>query len=146
MSGGMEEVMSQEQAADLAALESAAMSGEAADLGADAGEGSSQGEQWAMVPAMIGAALAMALPDLKEVYSESACRAWGDAMVPVAEKYGWNADALACPEVGLLCASLPLLMGTVGAVQKHKAAALAAPDLGKSVHAGTVSFGEPVPA
>lgn len=148
--------MSMEQAADLRALEAMAADGEMP--GAEpAPAGPSQGEQWAMIPAMLGSALAMALPDLREVYSQSACLAWGEAMAPVAKKYGWDADALACPEVGLLCASLPLALGTITAVQRHKAAAakagqgkppaVAAPtEPVQVVGAGTVHFGQPQPA
>lgn len=147
------EVMQDEQAADFAALLTAAEEGAALPTGMEEpAPAVDPGEQWAMIPAMLGSALSMALPELKEVYSEDACRAWGASMVPVAEKYGWDADGIMCPEVGLLAASLPLMVGTWGAVNRRKALAAAEARTGRespriaeaapAVKAGTVEFGE----
>ncbi|HJV24571.1 MAG TPA: hypothetical protein VJ673_02745 [Aromatoleum sp.] len=149
--GGMQD----EQAADFAALMAAATDGAPLPQGEEPAPEVEPGEQWAMIPAMLGSALSMALPELKEVYSEDACRAWGSSMVPVAEKYGWNADGILCPEVGLLAASLPFIVGTLGAVNRRKALAVAEArkaiaggekprimEAAPAVKAGTVQFGE----
>ena len=147
--------MSSEQAADLAALERMAAEAEPmpADAGGEPAPSADPAESWAMVPAMIGSALGMALPELREVYSEQACRAWGAAMVPVADKYGWDADTIMGPEVGLLCASLPLAVGTIAAVQKAKAekrpaprqveAPKPSPEVPPEVGAAAVTIGAP---
>lgn len=136
--------MQDEQAQDFAALMARAAEGDPAPgQEADAAPSVDPGEQWAMIPAMIGSALAIALPELREVYSENACRAWGASMVPVAEKYGWDADGILCPEVGLLAASLPFIVGTVGAVNKRKAQAIAAARQGQRIAAPAAAPGAP---
>lgn len=165
-----ESSMSTEQSADLAALQAAAADGEPPMIPGESpavAAGPDQSEQWALLPAMVGSALQIAMPELGAVYTPEACRAWGAAMVPVAEKYGWNADALGGPEIGLAVASFPLVIGTVQAVRafrekqefaamKHRADAAAhfaisrglegapgepaapiAPDMGKTVQFGT---------
>lgn len=76
---------------------------------------------WAMFPQMIGSALAMAMPELQKVYTPDACRAWGEAMAPVAAKYGWEADGIMGPEVGLIVASIPFVVSTAGAIRARRA-------------------------
>lgn len=66
-----------------------------------------QAREWGMIAYTVGGALGMVAPELRQVYSEEACMGWGRAMVPVAEKYGWNGPANV-PELGLLIASLGL--------------------------------------
>jgi hypothetical protein len=75
-------------------------------------------ESWAFIPAMFGKIVAMALPELKDVYTEDACLAWGEAMVPVAEKYGWGDPAVSV-EVALLIATVPLALPTGIAIKKY---------------------------
>lgn len=109
--------------ADLAALTQQANEEQEAISQVEAGEvgGVDESDSWAMIPAMIGGALCMAMPELKTVYTENACKQWGVAMVPVAQKYGWNADALTnSPEIALAFASLPLVLGTVTAIKAKK--------------------------
>ncbi len=120
--------LSAEQAADLAALTAAAEADAPAAL-ADETPAAPQidpAEQWAIIPAMIGSALQISMPELGKVYTPEACRNWGAAMVPVADKYGWSADVLGGPELGLVAASFPLLLGTVAAVNARKAQIAAA--------------------
>lgn len=83
-------------------------------------------ELWASVPQTIGSVLVMALPELKGVYSREACRAWGEAMVPVAMKYGWEAKALPV-EIPAIFATLALVLPTVIAVKARRAKAAEPP-------------------
>jgi hypothetical protein len=78
-------------------------------------------EIWAMVPATIGSVLAIGMPELKAVYSDEACAAWGAAMVPLAKKYGWHIGPDS-PELGVLVASAPFVAGTgVVMMQRRRA-------------------------
>lgn len=72
--------------------------------------------QWGALAFMVGGALSMAAPALKNVYTEEACLNWGRAMQPVAEKYGWNGGAT--PEVGLLIATAGFAFPTYFAVRQ----------------------------
>lgn len=81
---------------------------------------------WAQLPMMLGGILAMAMPELKNVYTEPACMQWGGAMSQVAEKYGWDAQETMSrfgPEIALTIASLPLIIPTVSAIKKKRAEA-----------------------
>lgn len=71
-----------------------------------------EAQAWAMVPAAIGSVLSMFAPELQAVYSQDACKAWGERMVPVAEKYGWNGPTN-LPEIGLLIATASMALPTV---------------------------------
>lgn len=71
-----------------------------------------EAQAWAMIPAAIGSVLSMFAPELQAVYTEDACQRWGERMVPVAEKYGWNGPTN-LPEVGLLIATASMAMPTV---------------------------------
>lgn len=144
--------LSAEQDADLRRLESMAAEGDQGQAPemVEAGPAYDPAESWAVIPAIVGSTLAIAFPELRAVYSPEACRAWGAAMVPVADKYGWEADALAGPEIGLLAASLPFIVGTVGAFKAKKAEAVKVEAKEKAERAPveavqkTVSFGAPV--
>jgi hypothetical protein len=83
-----------------------------------AADAKAKAESWAFIPAMFGKIVAMALPELKDVYSEDACFAWGEAMVPVAEKYGWG-DPSVSVEVTLLIATVPMAVPTALAIKKY---------------------------
>ncbi len=75
---------------------------------------------WAQIPFMLGGMLAMAMPELKQVYTEDACMKWGHGMAAVSDKYGWDAGETIsrwAPEFMLIAASLPLLVPTVRAVK-----------------------------
>lgn len=71
-----------------------------------------EAQAWAMIPAAIGSVLSMFAPELQAVYTEDACQRWGERMVPVAEKYGWNGPTN-LPEVGLLIATASMALPTV---------------------------------
>lgn len=77
---------------------------------------------WALIPKQLGGILAIALPELREVYTDDACRQWGIGMAAVSQKYGWDAaDTLAkwAPEVALVTATIPLAVPTYFAVQRR---------------------------
>ena len=149
--------LADEQAADFARLQNAVIEQEqagemAGEMGGDMGP--DPAAEWAVLPATFGGILAIAMPELAEVYTPEACAAWGAAMVPVAEKYGWSSLQVG-PEIGALIASLPFVLGTVAAVKARRAAAEKAaaaagsvkaaavaekPQAGPGVVAGTVQF------
>lgn len=85
--------------------------------------------QWGSIAYMIGGALAMVAPELRQVYTERACMDWGRAVVPVAEKYGWSGVGH-LPELGLLIATaglaVPSVLAVRAAVAKEKAGWLGA--------------------
>ncbi|WP_431257206.1 hypothetical protein ACQ86G_21475 [Roseateles chitinivorans] len=68
--------------------------------------------EWGMLAYTIGNALAMFAPELKHVYTEDACLAWGRSVVPVADKYGWSGTSKV-PELGMALATISLAAPTV---------------------------------
>jgi hypothetical protein len=81
-------------------------------------------ETWAQIPMMLGALLAIAMPELKDAYTEPACMQWGGAMAQVAEKYDWEAAETMskwAPELALVFASVPLVLPTIAAIKTRKA-------------------------
>ena len=78
--------------------------------------------EWSEIPAAVGAGLSLVMPELAAVYSDAACLAWGEAMVPIAEKYGWH-PGKAWPWLRLLNASGVLLVPTALAFRARIAAA-----------------------
>ena len=89
----------------------------AATSAAQAAESLEQGaRQWGAIAYMIGGALSMVAPELRQVYTERACMDWGRAVVPVADKYGWN-GAGKLPELGLAIATMGLAIPSVLAVR-----------------------------
>lgn len=89
----------------------------------------SEARQWGSIAYMIGGALGIVAPELRQVYTERACMDWGRAVVPVAAKYGWN-GAGHLPELGLAIATLGLAVPSVlavrAAMQREKAGWLGA--------------------
>ena len=84
------------------------------------------GQAWAMIPLTIGMFGAQIIPELKDIFTESACSRWGDAMALVAEKYGWDAGETMAkwgPECALAVATLPLALPTIKVLKERKAAA-----------------------
>jgi hypothetical protein len=80
---------------------------------------------WGQLAMMAGGILGMALPELRSVYTEDACMAWGGGMAAVADKYGWDAGETAAkwaPECMLLMTSIPLIVPTVQAIKQRQAA------------------------
>lgn len=84
---------------------------------ADAEQGA---REWGVIAYTVGSALGMLAPELRQVYTEDACLNWGRAMVPVADKYGWNGPANV-PEIGLLLATAGLAVPSVIAVRARLA-------------------------
>jgi hypothetical protein len=66
---------------------------------------------WGVMMFSIGGLLCMAAPELKPVYSEDRCLAWGQHMQQVAEKHGWNSPTNS-PELGLLAATIGFAVPT----------------------------------
>lgn len=93
-----------------------------APAGADAAPAVDPAAAWAAVAQSIGALLSIAAPELRAVYTEEACRGWGERVVPVAAKYGWDSpDGM--PEVSLGIATLGLAVPSVMVIRARIAAA-----------------------
>lgn len=118
MSGEKEAPRSAEESADWQRLQDMAAGGA---VPAEESPPQDPAEAWAVAPAVLGAILGMALPEVRQVYTREACLEWGRAMVPVAEKYGWDADLFG-PELALAAVSVPMLAGTGIAIMKHRVA------------------------
>lgn len=76
--------------------------------------------EWAGFPFVFGAIVARALPELAEVYSETACLEWGKKMAPIARRYGWTAG-VAGAWFGLIGASWGMIEPTYKAAKAHRA-------------------------
>ena len=83
----------------------------------EAEDDDAQAREWGMIPYTVGSALAMFVPELRHVYTEDRCLAWGRSVVPVANKYGWNAGGV--PELGLLLSTAGLVLPTVFLIRKR---------------------------
>ncbi|HEV6967424.1 hypothetical protein [Roseateles sp.] len=70
-------------------------------------EAEKSAREWGSIVFMVGRALCMVAPELKAVYTEEACLQWGESVVPVAQKYGWDGPG-AVPEIGLAISTLGL--------------------------------------
>lgn len=66
---------------------------------------------WGVLVYMVGNSLALLAPEVKSIYTEDACLNWGRAMMPVAEKRGWNAPS-SLPELGLFIATVSMVAPT----------------------------------
>lgn len=51
-----------------------------------------EAEKWAAAPELFYSLVEDELPELKSVYTPERCARWGEAMVPIAKKFGWTAD------------------------------------------------------
>lgn len=71
---------------------------------ARASEADMAAKQWGMLMFTVGGFCQMIAPELKQVYSEDRCFAWGQQANAVAEKYGWNGPS-AMPELALLAST-----------------------------------------
>lgn len=83
-------------------------------------EGIDPAAQWAQVPKMLGGLLSIAMPELREAYTDKACYEWGGAMAMVADKYGWDANRVMGPELALVVASVPLVLPTYFAIRARR--------------------------
>ena len=84
---------------------------------------------WATIPKLFGSLLQIAMPELAGVYTDEACHAWGGAFHEVAKKHNWDAVGTMtrwAPEIGLVFASVPLVLPTVQAIRARRAEAVAA--------------------
>lgn len=77
-----------------------------------AAEDVTEAQAWAQVPMMLGSMLSMFAPELQAIYTEETCNRWGERMVPVAQKYGWNGPSN-LPEIGLAIATAGMALPTV---------------------------------
>lgn len=113
-----------EEAADWAELEAMAAEEAPASVApeAPAGPVTNPADSWAVLPAMVGSMLAMALPEVKPCFSPEACQAWGEAMVPVAAEQGWDVDEVLGPKMALAVATMPFVVGPMVAIKARKAA------------------------
>lgn len=87
-----------------AANPSAEDAAQAAKEQAQASEADAAAKQWGMMMYTVGGFAQMIAPELKQVYSEERCFAWGQQANAVAEKYGWNGPS-AMPELALLAST-----------------------------------------
>lgn len=76
---------------------------------------------WAELPAAVGAMLSFMAPELRQVYTAEACKAWGEAMVPIAEKYGWS-PSNAFPWLSLIGCTAALAVPTFQVLKAKRAA------------------------
>ena len=67
-------------------------------------EADAAAKAWGMMMYTIGGFCQMIAPELKQVYSEDRCFAWGQQANAVAEKYGWNGPS-ALPELALIAST-----------------------------------------
>ena len=70
---------------------------------------------WAVIPFTLGGMLSMVAPELRPVYSEERCLAWGTYAHATAQKYGWNGPSN-MPELGLLAVTISMVLPTVPAI------------------------------
>lgn len=81
--------------------------------------------QWGILMFTIGGFCQMIAPELKPVYSEDRCYAWGQTANAVSEKYGWNGPS-AMPELALIASTagffVPTYLVVRGKLEQAKAA------------------------
>lgn len=76
---------------------------------------------WMMIAKGIGSAISVALPEVKEAYTDEACMGWGQAMDALCIKYGWEGGASRFgPEIAVAFASLGLVAPVVTAIKHRK--------------------------
>lgn len=66
---------------------------------------------WGMVMFTVGGFVQMVAPELRAVYSEERCFAWGQQAGAVAKKYGWDGPS-AMPELALIASTLGFAVPT----------------------------------
>lgn len=165
---GTDTTMTEEQAADFAALSAAA---DAAPLPPGVEPPPPPPDPAAEMAAVIRTVTTMLsplLPYLPAIYTEETCAGIAAAYMPVADKYGWQTGGWFeqfGAELALVAVAAPVAISTAQAhrawaaeraersrrlEQKRDADAAAhfeiTRGLGKTVEAGTVAIGEPVPA
>jgi hypothetical protein len=68
-------------------------------------------KEWGGIAWAVGGFLSMMAPELKAVYTEERCLAWGATVVPVAKKYGWDGTTR-FPELALCVSTMSLAVPT----------------------------------
>lgn len=89
---------------------------------AQAAQADAAAKQWGMLMYTVGGFAQMIAPELKAVYSEERCFAWGQQANAVAEKYGWNGPS-AMPELALLASTAGFAVPTYFIVRERLAQA-----------------------
>lgn len=84
-------------------------------------------QQWGILMFTIGGFACMIAPELKPVYSEDRCFAWGMQANLVAEKYGWNGPS-AMPELALIASTAGFAVPTFMVIRQRLEQAKAAKD------------------
>lgn len=84
-------------------------------------------KQWGMLMYTVGGFACMIAPELKPVYAEDRCFAWGQQANNVAEKYGWNGPS-AMPELALIASTAGFLIPTWMIIKQKIEQAKAAKD------------------
>ena len=78
--------------------------------------------QWGMMMFTIGGFACMIAPELKQMYAEERCFAWGQQANAVAEKYGWNGPS-AMPELALIASTAGFAVPTYFLIRDKMATA-----------------------
>lgn len=82
-------------------------------------------EAWAEIPRKLGSLLAIAAPELAQIYTAEACREWGRDMHRLAVKRQWSADGLP-PEVAATISTAGLVLPTIAILKSKRDAIQAA--------------------
>lgn len=88
---------------------------------------SAAAQQWGILMFTVGGFACMIAPELKQVYSEDRCLAWGMQANAVAEKYGWNGPS-AMPELALIASTAGFMVPTFMVIRQKLEQAKAAKD------------------
>jgi hypothetical protein len=86
----------------------------------------SAAQQWGMMMFTIGGFACMIAPELKQVYAEERCFAWGQQANAVAEKYGWNGPTN-MPELALIASTAGFAVPTYFLIRDKMASAQKGP-------------------
>lgn len=78
-------------------------------------------KEWGRIMFVIGGVVTMVAPELKPIYAEDRCFAWGLHAHAVADKYKWNLAPM--PEIALAAATLSVAVPTL-LVLREKAKAI----------------------
>lgn len=96
-------------------------------------------DAWADIPRKVGSLLTIVAPELRDVYSEAACKEWGRDMHRLATKRGWSTEGLP-PEVaagissaGFLLPTLLVLKGKRDAIRKARELAAGSGEIPRTV-------------
>lgn len=113
----------------IAAAQDAVIDGASVIPGANQDAAEPEQDRPAELAAMLTMGVAMlapALPFLPQCYTPEVCQQIGTAFDAVAEKHGWNLDAISSPELALAVVSVPPTVAAVMMARAHFAAKRAA--------------------